>query len=138
QLEAVSPPPGPRPEHELEYPDRSALPQNPKAPATSRFPEAGPTKLEEVIRSKIHPTGSSFDGPTLADTGAFPPDSMGTIGPTQYIVFVNGRIRSYTRAGVADGVLNANPDVFFASVRTPVAGTVVLDFTSDPQIRYDR
>lgn len=63
---------------------------------------------------------------------------MGTIGPTQYIAFVNGRIRSYTRAGVADGVLNASPDTFFASVMTPVGGSVVLNFTSDPQIRYDR
>ena len=41
---------------------------------------------------------------------------MGTVGPTQFIVFVNGRIRSFTKAGVADGVLNADPDVFFASV----------------------
>src|SRR6185369_757670 len=38
----------------------------------------------------------------------------------------------------ADGVLNADPDVFFNSVRTPVGGAVVIDFTSDPQIRYDR
>lgn len=63
---------------------------------------------------------------------------MGMIGPTQYIAFVNGRLRSYTRAGVADGVLNADPDVFFASVMTPVSPPVILNFTSDPQIRYDR
>jgi hypothetical protein len=63
---------------------------------------------------------------------------MGTAGPAQFITFVNGRIRSFTKAGVADGVLNANPDVFFASVMTPVSGSVVLNFTSDPQARYDR
>jgi hypothetical protein len=63
---------------------------------------------------------------------------MGTVGPTQYIAFENGRLRSFTKAGVADGVMNANPDTFFASVKTPVGGAVVLDFTSDPQIRYDR
>ncbi|MGA9334485.1 MAG: hypothetical protein WBV39_09420 [Rudaea sp.] len=51
---------------------------------------------------------------------------------------MNGRIRSYTRSGTVDGVLNANPDVFFASVETPVSPPVVLNFTSDPQIRYDR
>src|SRR6185369_11000749 len=136
--QAASPAKGERPEHELEYPDRTGLPQHPDALATSRFPEAEPGKEVEQGPSKIHTAGTSFNGATLADTGAFPPDSMGTVGPTQFIVFVNGRIRSFTKAGVADGVINADPDVFFASVTTPVGGSVVLDFTSDPQIRYDR
>jgi uncharacterized repeat protein (TIGR01451 family) len=138
--QAASPPPKEHPDHELEYPKRDKLPQNPLAPALSRFPAVEPGKelaLPE-LEPKIHTTGLSFDGATLTDTGAFPPDSMGTVGPTQFITFVNGRIRSFTKAGVADGVLNADPDVFFNSVRTPVGGAVVLDFTSDPQIRYDR
>ncbi len=135
--DAATPPKRPRPEHELEYPDRSALPQNPAAPAVSRFP-AAPSEKATAEAPRIHTTALTFDGPTLTDTGAFPPDSMGTAGPAQFIVFVNGRIRSYTKAGVADGVLNADPDAFFASVSTPVSGSVVLDFTSDPQIRYDR
>ncbi|MCE7958893.1 MAG: hypothetical protein DYH06_13310, partial [Acidobacteria bacterium ACB2] len=81
----------------------------------------------------------NFQGPTLSQTGSFPPDTMGAVGPTQFIVFVNGRIRSYNKTtGAADGVLNANPDTFFASVITPVGGSVVLSFTSDPRIRYDR
>jgi uncharacterized repeat protein (TIGR01451 family) len=137
ERQAASPEKGERPEHELQYPDRSGLPQNPDALAVARFPEetsqqAAPGEL------KIHTTAGSFDGATLTDTGAFPPDSMGTVGPAQLIVFVNGRIRSFTKAGVADGVLNADPGVFFASVMTPVGGSVVLNFTSDPQIRYDR
>ncbi|HEY2396379.1 MAG TPA: hypothetical protein VGH81_10440, partial [Rudaea sp.] len=136
--QAVAPPRGPRPEHELEYPDRSNLPQNPAAPAASQYPPAGAELRARSPSLDIHTTSISFNGPTLSDTGAFPPDSMGTAGPTQFIVFVNGRIRSYTRAGVADGVINADPDMFFASVMTPVAGSVVLNFTSDPQIRYDR
>src|SRR4051795_2002959 len=139
ERQAGSPPPKPRPEHELEYPDRSKLPQNPKALPVSRYPEAGPEeKAVPPEELKIHTTSLSFNGATLTDTGAFPPDSMGTAGPTQFITFVNGRIRSFTKAGIADGVLNANPDVFFAPVMTPVAGAVVLNFTSDPQVRYDR
>jgi uncharacterized repeat protein (TIGR01451 family) len=135
--QAIAPPKKEHPDHELEYPDRSALPQNPLAPALSRFPAVPATeKAAEPI--KIHTTGLAFDGATLTDTGAFPPDSMGTVGPTQFITFVNGRIRSFTKAGVADGVINADPDVFFSSVSTPVSPPVVLDFTSDPQIRYDR
>ncbi len=134
--QAVAPPPAPHPEHELEYPDRSGLPQNPAAPAVASLP-AAPEKTS-APELKIHTTSLAFDGATLTDTAAFPPDSMGTAGPAQFITFVNGRIRSFTKAGVADGVLDANPDVFFSSVATPVAGSVVLDFTSDPQIRYDR
>ena len=81
-------------------------------------------------------TGLSFTGATLFDTSAFPPDSMGTAGPSQYIVAVNGRIRSFNKqTGAADGVLDVNPDVFFSSVMTP---PVENNFTSDPRIRYDR
>jgi hypothetical protein len=121
----------------LQEPDRSQLPQNPAALEASRFPQDAPLKAAPGALA-IHTTGLSFDGATLTDTGAFPPDSMGAVGPTQFVTFVNGRIRSFTKAGVADGVINADPDTFFASVTTPVAGSVVLDFTSDPNVRYDR
>ncbi|MFO1352217.1 MAG: DUF11 domain-containing protein [Gammaproteobacteria bacterium] len=141
-------PPPPHPDHELEYPDRSRLPQNPDAQDDSQFPpnpedgdespEGKPRAQGQEAGPRVHTTSLSFDGPTLTDTGAFPPDSMGTIGPTQYIAFVNGRLRSFTRAGTADGVLNASPDVFFSSVMTPAGGSVLFTFTSDPQIRYDR
>lgn len=77
----------------------------------------------------------NFTAATLADTNAFPPDTMGAVGPTQFIVAVNGRIRSFNKTtGAADAALDVSTDVFFASVLTPVAGT----FTSDPRIRYDR
>jgi len=77
--------------------------------------------------------GTNFLGPTLADTLSYPPDSMGAVGPTQFIVAVNGRFRSYNKTtGVADGFLNVDPDVFWASVMTPGS------YTTDPRIRYDR
>src|SRR3954470_5725022 len=101
ERQAVAPPPKPRPEHELQYPDRSKLPQNPKALPVSRYPEAGPEeKAVPPEELKIHTTSLSFNGATLTDTGAFPPDSMGTVGPTQFITFVKGRLRSFTKAGV--------------------------------------
>src|SRR5260221_7638109 len=65
-------------------------------------------------------------------TVSFPPDCMGTVGPTQFVVFVNGRLVTFDKTtGAADGVLNADPDVFFSSVRNGSS-------TSDPRIRYDR
>ena len=80
--------------------------------------------------------GLNFAGPTLSDSGAFPPDTMGAVGPSQFIVAINGRFRSYAKAtGTADGVLDVTPDTFFSSVMTPPVAT---NFTSDPHIRYDR
>jgi hypothetical protein len=118
--------------------ERDNLTDNPDAPATSTWPPNA-TKFSGSIRPLASQTTAlSFDGANSDDTQATPPDSMGTVGPDQYIVFVNGRLRSFDKTGAADGVLDANPDVFFASVMTPVGGSVVLNFTSDPQIRYDR
>lgn len=109
--------------------------ENSDAPAVSQWPMLKKREGLELLSTEAHTVGISFDAATLTDTGSFPPDSNGAAGPTQYIGFQNGRIRSFNKfAGTADGVMNVNPDVFYASVMTPGAGT----FTTDPQIRYDR
>jgi hypothetical protein len=114
--------------------------QNPDALDLSRTTGSA-TRSVTATESKvmqIHTTANSFDAATFADTNSFPPDSMGTVGPNQFIAFVNGRLRSYTKTGVADGVLNVTPETFFASVMTPVVNPVTLNFATDPQIRFDR
>src|SRR6266446_1831627 len=80
--------------------------------------------------------GLTFDGVTgPTQTGAFPPDSMGAVGPSQFFIFVNGRLRTFNKTtGAADGVINVDPDIFFSSVMT----NAPVNFTSDPQVRYDR
>jgi hypothetical protein len=94
------------------------------------------TPSDAVAPSAAVTSTFNFDGPTLLDAGAFPPDTMGSVGPAQFVVAINGRFRSYDKAtGIADGVLNADPDVFFSAVMTPPVAT---NFTSDPHIRYDR
>jgi hypothetical protein len=118
----------PRPEQEADF--RRSLPENPRSPAVAQLPGGGlsaPTSL-----STPQTLGTNFTGATIADTPGFvPPDSMGAVGPTQYIVTVNGRFRSFNKStGVADGALNVDPDVFFGSVRSAR--------TSDPRVRYDR
>ena len=77
--------------------------------------------------------GVEADGPGSGVTPcATPPDTMGAVGPTQFISFVNCNIVSYNKAtGVADGVLNTTPNNFFNSVRNS-------SDTSDTHIRYDR
>jgi PKD repeat protein len=110
----------------VEYVDESEMPQ----------PEPPPGVITPDIAGTDQSVGLSFLGATLADTRAYPPDSMGAAGPSQYIVAVNGRIRSFNKhTGLADGVLNVDTDVFFNPVMTP---PVTNNFTSDPRIRYDR
>ncbi|MDP9341121.1 MAG: IPT/TIG domain-containing protein [Actinomycetota bacterium] len=119
------------PKPEPGVPERASLPQNPSSPDVSQLPGgAGNPSPEAPFTPQT--LGTSFTGATISDTPGFvPPDTMGAVGPTQFIVTVNGRFRSFSKStGVADGALNVDPDVFFASVI--VAGT------SDPRIRYDR
>ena len=119
-------------------PNRHGLPQNPNSPKSALQANApltpstpGPLAAQSVT--------TNFLGPTLTDTGSFPPDSMGTAGPTQFIVAVNGRFRSYNKStGVADGALDADPDSFWSSVMTPPTTGSTATYTTDPRIRYDR
>ncbi|HEX9368763.1 MAG TPA: hypothetical protein VF921_19175, partial [Vicinamibacterales bacterium] len=124
----------------LELPDRRNLPQDPDAAAVPSMPAPGTGDVARSARRALAQTPSLiFNGATLADTGAFPPDSMGAVGPTQFVVFVNGRLRTFNKTtGVADAVINIDPDVFFATVMTPPPGGSGINFTTDPQVRYDR
>jgi hypothetical protein len=118
-------------------PDFSNLPQAPGAIDSPRWPLAEPGMQSRLSVSAAPPqtAGNQFLGATLSGvhpTFSFPPDGMGTVGPTQFVVFVNGRLVTYNKLnGAADGVLNADPNVFFNSVSGGGG-------TSDPRIRYDR
>ena len=117
--------------------NRRGLPQHPKA--TESLAVNGETKRSFGGPFTPQTLGTSFTGSTLADKTLAPPDTMGAAGPSQFIVAVNNRFRSFNKAtGTADGALDVDPDVFFASVKTPVSGSVIGNFTSDPHIRYDR
>jgi len=125
---AGRPPVKQKPEPEADF--RTGLPENPASPDVARLP--GGTLAPSTAPFTPQTVGTNFTGATVADTPGFvPPDSMGAVGPTQFIVTVNGRFRSFSKTtGLADGALNVDPDVFFASVRS--------SGTSDPRIRYDR
>jgi hypothetical protein len=133
---------GPRaPRMKYEFENEYRRPQQPDdAPGVSSWPPLD-DKLRAALQGSVAkaaqtPSTPNFLGAALVDTGAFPPDTMGAVGPTQFIVAVNGRIRSFSKTtGIADGALNADMDVFFNSVMTPPTGS---NFTSDPRIRYDR
>lgn len=120
-------------EHELDEIIESRQ-ANPNSPHVSSWPPAGAAAAvapSAPLAAPIQTVAASFTSANLADSGFIPPDTMGAVGPTQFIAALNGRIRSFNKSTmVADGALNVSTDVFFATVR--VGGT------SDPRIRFDR
>ncbi|MFI5120388.1 MAG: hypothetical protein ACHQM4_08240 [Thermoanaerobaculia bacterium] len=108
-------------------PDAESRPQGPAAgPQSPQISSGGGPLLPQTI-------GVNADGPGSGSVPCgTPPDTMGAVGPTQFISFVNCNLVSYNKAtGAADGVLATTPDNFFNSVRN---SSVV----SDSHIRYDR
>jgi hypothetical protein len=81
---------------EHEGPARDMLPQAPNARPESMWPERAATSAPSAP-SSVPALGVQFTGATLAETGAFPPDTMGAVGPTQFVVFVNGRVRTFNK-----------------------------------------
>jgi hypothetical protein len=97
---------------------------------------AGPAaRQQRVGAAAIGPeqsltAGTSFLGAEVSDSGFVPPDSMGAVGPTQVLVFVNGRIRVFDKDGNPGG-LNVNDAAFWAPVSNGSEPT-------DPGVEYDR
>lgn len=122
-------------EEELVRPDRSKLPQNPESKNESSYPPNANRNNQNGETDNPQAVSTNWTAATvlgLNPTLSLPADNMGAVGPTQYIVAVNGRMVSFNKTtGVADGIMNVTPDVFFVSVRNGAS-------TSDPRIRYDR
>src|ERR1035437_4549240 len=130
-------PQGPRrspgPEFEI---DRTHLPQNPNSPSVANSSGTAQAVIGAAVSAAgplvPQAVGTSFLGAQIGDTiGFVPPDSMGDVGPNQIVVCVNGLIRTFTKSGVADGVLSLNTSNFFLSV-------IGSSDVSDPRVRYDR
>lgn len=122
----------PRQEHEVEIEYKL---ENPLALPGAQFPLP---KGQNVLKGgggvgilSPQPIGTQFDGPKITDTPGFvPPDTNASVGPTQILFYVNGRIRVQDKVTGAIGALNTTTDTFWAGQRS--AGT------SDPRVRFDR
>lgn len=78
--------------------------------------------------------GTNFTASTLQeDPNTFPPDTMGAVGPTQYLVVINGELKLFDKAGHQAPSFCVTLNDFFASVRGSTTFSV-----DDPQVRYDR
>ncbi len=129
------------------YPDRSGLPQAPRAISAASFPpvnsapsrsagpltgtQGGTLSLGPADPAPLFANSTGFRGTTGAESPYEPPDTNGDVSPTTVFFHINGRIRTYDRSG-AVGALNVDPNVFFNSVRP--AGSNIFD----PRVRYDR
>ena len=112
------------------------LQPNPNAPA----PASDKSIAAAIATSPKLAVGTSFTGATLAEEqigagGFVPPDSMGAVGPTQFLVGVNGKIKVLSKTGTV-GQLNTDLNTFFSSVMTPPPAGGDTE-TTDPRVRYD-
>src|SRR4051812_3280290 len=106
--------------------------------------EGGPPKsaghavpLQRSGRSAIGPRssleeGASFEGADSGDSGFIPPDSMGSVGPTQIVVSVNGLIRVYDKSGNVVALNGVSDADFWDPVLSSGAEP------TDPGVEYDR
>jgi hypothetical protein len=131
-------------EKKHEYEAELELQDDPNAPAASHWPPWNPpASTQKSTPMSLDPPnlpqalGTSFKAVGVNEAGFIPPDSMGDVGPTQVVVHVNGRIKTFTKAGVADGALNADDATFWSSVAPGIPPGTNAGI-SDPEVRYDR
>ena len=114
---------------EFEVPGRRRLKNDPRSPDVASWPPGAPDRTPGA--PFVLTPGTTIEGPTLAQTSAFPPDTMGDVGPTQYFITLNGRMRVYNKTTTAQE-FDVAPDTFFSAAVRNNAGT------TDPRIRFDR
>ena len=127
---------------------------NPAAPLVNNYAAAttAPAVVDPVPFAP-QTLGLTFTSFTLDELGAatggglVPPDTMGVIGPTEWVTSVNGWNRSHDKATGAVGALDVWDETFWCPngtpgtppcVFTPLGGVVDSVGISDPRVRYDR
>jgi hypothetical protein len=108
-------------------PGEEGNPSRRPGPATrqARVGEAAITPSQAVT-----PSSTNFLGAQSNESGFVPPDSMGAVGPSQVVVFVNGRLKVWDRQGTSTA-LSVSDSAFWAPVRNGTEPT-------DPGVEYDR
>src|SRR5437763_1103251 len=83
-----------------ESPERRYRPRRRRSRHPRRTASQAPFKRTVAAQT----VGTNFLGATLFTSGYLPPDSMGAIGPSQFLLAVNGRIKTFAKNGTADGI----------------------------------
>ncbi len=119
---------------ELTATDRAAPLGMPEMYATEPAPRTTASQPGVAASARRAPqtTGTLFNARN--DTGWFPPDTMGAIGPTHFMEVINGNVTIYSRTGtqLSDVPLATFFTVTIGSVTYPRGGAF------DPRVLYDR
>jgi len=107
--------------------EEEAPPKSPPSAKSEALTRAAPV----APKSELSADTSFLGAHRIGDATFRPPDSIGSVGPTQILVAVNGRIRVFDKNGNNAGVLDVTDGNFWSSVSDG------LDVT-DPQVEYDR
>ncbi|NDJ77913.1 MAG: hypothetical protein GYB65_16815, partial [Chloroflexi bacterium] len=99
------------------------------APAITEAAAVPPPSLVGAPQTE----GLEFISATRDDSAFIPPDTMGVVGPTQFLTHLNGRIRVHDKTTGAVGALDVSTFVFWSPLTT-----VNTRFWADPRVRYDR
>jgi len=81
--------------------------------------------------------GTQFSGTDRSTSGFIPPDTMGAIGPSNYVEAINGRFSVYDRSGTPQSSSSLN-SFWNTALSAGGGGSVQGGFSFDPRIMYDR
>ena len=84
------------------------------------------------LDAKSFQLGLNFTGSTRSDSGFFPPDTMGTVGPDHIVELINGRYAVYDKT-TGGSLASSSLDQFWTSAGATPSGA----FSFDPRIVYD-
>jgi hypothetical protein len=85
----------------------------------------------QPVHSQNYSIGANFTGSSSGQSGFFPPDTMGAVGPNHVVELINGRYAAYDRTGNLQDSSSLN--AFWTSAGATPSGS----FSFDPRIVYD-
>lgn len=94
------------------------------SPLPIKAPQASPTVVPGIPLVVQHFTVADYQ-----ETGQYGPSAESSVGSTQLLVASKGRIRSFSKTGILDNVLNLTHDSFFSPITRG-------GFTADPNVIF--
>ncbi len=86
--------------------------QNPNALSGAFFPNASASNSLSSPAQTVASTFVAGDQSINASWVGTPPNTMGCVGPTQFVAAIDPTLTSYTKAGIRDNVFDLQPDSF--------------------------
>ncbi|WP_447598434.1 PEP-CTERM sorting domain-containing protein [Nitrospira sp. Nam80] len=83
------------------------------------------------ISDQLVSIGQNFTGSSFLNSGFIPPDTIGAVGPTNFVEILNGRYAVYDK-GSGSVIQSSTLDQFWSN-----AGAVPIKYAFDPRVVYD-